>query len=95
MRRSFWLLLLVLVVIGGSVALVIGYAAYNESKAVVVPLEEVPEPFVKKAKETLPEVKFDHARKLPNGNYEIRGKMKNGKVREVELNPSGKVVEIE
>jgi hypothetical protein len=95
MRRSYWLLLLALVVGGGVVALAIGYAAYSESKAVVVPLDEVPEPFVKKAKETLPEVKFDHARKLPNGNYEIRGKMKNGKVREVELNPSGEVVEIE
>lgn len=95
MRRSYWLLLLGLVVVVGVVAGVIGYRAYNEPKAIVVPLEDVPEPFVKKAKETLPQVKFDHARKLPNGNYEIRGKMRNGKVREVELNPSGEVVEIE
>jgi hypothetical protein len=58
-------------------------------------LEQVPEPFVKKARETLLDVKFDHARKLPNGNYEIRGKMRNGKVREVEVNPSCEVVEIE
>jgi hypothetical protein len=43
----------------------------------------------------LPEVKFDHARKLSNGNYEIRGKAKNGKVREVEVNSIGEVVEIE
>jgi hypothetical protein len=50
---------------------------------------------LKTAKEKLPEVTFDHARKLPNGNYEIRGKAKNGKVREVELNPAGEVVEIE
>lgn len=95
MRRSYWLLLFALLIVVGVVALVIGYAGYNESKAMNVPLEQVPEPFVKKAKETLPDVKFDHARKLPNGNYEIRGKMKNGKVREVELNPAGEVVEIE
>jgi hypothetical protein len=64
-------------------------------QAAIVPLEQVPEPFVKKAKDTLPEVKFDHARRLPNGNYEIRGKARNGKVREVEVNPTGEVVEIE
>jgi hypothetical protein len=63
--------------------------------AVMVSLNEVPEPLVKKAEATLPEVKFDHARKLSNGNYEIRGKAKNGKVREVELNSTGDVVEIE
>jgi hypothetical protein len=45
--------------------------------------------------ETLLEIRFDHARKLPNGNYEVRGKAKNGKVREVEMRPSGEVVEIE
>lgn len=95
MRRVLVVLLAILAIGGGVTGLVIGYAAYNESKAVIVPLEQVPEPFVKKAKETLPEVKFDHARKLPNGNYEVRGKTKNGKVREVELNPSGEVVEIE
>jgi hypothetical protein len=94
MRRSYWLLLLALVV-GGLAALVIGSGAYSQSKAEVVPLDQVPEPFVKTAKETLPEVRFDHARKLPNGNYEIQGKGKNGKVREVEVNPAGEVVEIE
>jgi hypothetical protein len=50
---------------------------------------------MKKAQETLPNVKFDHARKLPDGNYEIRGKEKNGKVREVEVTPSGEVIDIE
>jgi hypothetical protein len=95
MRRFYLLLLFALAIGGGVVALVIGHAAYNESKAIVVPLEDVPEPFVQKARETLPDIRFDHARKLPNGNYEIRGKTKNGKVREVELSPSGEVVEIE
>jgi hypothetical protein len=67
----------------------------GDPKAVAVPLEQVPAPFLKTAKEKLPDVKFDHARKLSNGNYEIRGKAKNGKVREVEVNPAGEVVEVE
>jgi hypothetical protein len=75
-------------------ALVIG-CGDNGSKAVIVPLDQVPEPLLKTAKAKLPAVKFSHANKLPNGNYEIRGTMKNGKVREVELAPSGQVVEIE
>src|SRR5262249_31417259 len=67
----------------------------NTPKSVVVPLEEVPAPLLKKAQQELPNVKFDHARKLPNGNFEIRGKEKSGKVREVQLTPTGEVVEIE
>jgi hypothetical protein len=75
-------------------ALVLG-CGDNQPKSVVVPLDEVPAHLVKKAKETLPNVKFDHARKLANGNYEVRGKQKDGKVREVEMTPDGKVIEIE
>ena len=93
MRRVLIVLVLVLLVGGGVTALALVWGGGD--KGAVVPLEQVPEPFVKKAKETLPEVKFGHARKLPNGNYEIRGKARNGKVREVELAPSGEVVEIE
>jgi hypothetical protein len=43
----------------------------------------------------LPDVKFDSARIRPNGDYEVRGKNAQGKVREVEMTPDGKVVEIE
>jgi hypothetical protein len=93
MRRALILTLLV-VVIGGATVFAIG-CGDGGGKAVPVPLDQVPEPFLKTAKQTLPEVRFDHARKLPNGNYEIRGKAANGKVREVEVNPSGEVVEIE
>jgi hypothetical protein len=83
--RHFWAVLLLAFVLGCG----------SGSQGEVVPLEQVPKPFLKTAKETLPEVTFDHARKLPNGNFEIRGKMKNGKVREVEVNSAGEVVEIE
>jgi hypothetical protein len=77
--------------------LVAGCAKQEGEKAekVMVPIEKVPENLVKIAQEKLPEVKFDHARILPNGDYEIRGKGKNGKIREVELKPDGKLVEIE
>jgi hypothetical protein len=93
MRRAIILSLLALVIGGASVS-AIG-CGEGSGKAVSVPLDQVPEALLKTAKQTLPEVKFDHARKLPNGNYEIRGKAANGKVREVELSPSGEVVEIE
>jgi hypothetical protein len=76
------------------VALIVG-CGHNGPEGVALPLEQVPQPLVDKAKGTLPGITFDHARKLPNGNYEIRGKAKNGKVREVELTPAGEVVEVE
>jgi hypothetical protein len=91
MGRFKWVLLigLLIVVAGGAATVLFRRPANDESKAVVVPLEEVPASFVKTAKEKLPDVKFDHARKLPNGNIEIRGKLPSGKVREVEFKPSG------
>jgi hypothetical protein len=67
----------------------------GEGKAKSVPLDQVPDQLVKKAQETLPDVKFDSARIRPNGDYEVRGKNAQGKVREVEMTPDGKVVEIE
>jgi len=94
MRRGPMIVLVAALLIGGAGAAYF-FIGRNHLNAVVVSLEEVPDPLVRKAKETLPDIKFDHARKLPNGNYEIRGKAKNGKVREVELNASGEVVEIE
>ena len=85
MRYALGLVLVVLVVGCGQ----------SRPKDVAVPLEQVPEPLRKIAKEKLPGIDFDRARKTANGNYEIRGKDKRGKVREVELTPSGEVVEIE
>jgi hypothetical protein len=88
------ILLLLAVVSGGMAAPVTGCGG-SEPKALVVPLNQVPEPLLKTAREKLPMVKFVYARKLANGNYEIRGTAKNGKTREVELTPLGEVVEIE
>ena len=60
-----------------------------------VELDKVPEPVMKVAKEKLPDVKFEQAWKTPNGNYEVRGKGKNGKVRDIQVKPDGTVVEVD
>jgi hypothetical protein len=63
-----------------------------------VPLAEVAPELMKVAQKTLPNVKFDSARKKKvDGEdvFEIRGKLPNGKIREVEVSVSGKVVEVE
>ncbi len=60
-----------------------------------VALEQVPELVMKAAKEKLPDVRFEQAWKTPNGNYEVRGKAKNGKVRDIQTKPDGTVVEVD
>jgi hypothetical protein len=72
--------------------------AAKEAETTVVPLTEVSPELVTIAQKTLPNVKFKSARKIQvDGEdvYEIRGTMPNGKVREVEVSVSGKVIEIE
>jgi hypothetical protein len=86
MRHLFAILLFLVVLVG---------CGENDSKSTVVPIDQVPPALVKIAQETLPEVKFDRARKKPNGVYEIQGKGEKGKLREVELSSDGKVLEIE
>jgi hypothetical protein len=97
MRRNQLILLIGLLVIvaGGAGAFYWRSSSHNEPKAVIVPLKDVPEAFLKKAKTALPDLNFDHAQRLPNGKYEIRGKLKSGKVREVELTSTGELVEVE
>ena len=49
------------------------------------------------AQKSLPNVKFDSARKTQFGGQEvleIRGKLPNGKVREVKVSASGQVVDV-
>lgn len=47
------------------------------------------------AREKLPGVTFDTVWRKPSGTYEIRGKQKNGKIREVDIAPDGTIVEVE
>ncbi len=79
------------------ICLICGCAA-KEAETTVVPIAEVSPELVTVAQKTLPNVKFSSARKIQvNGEdvYEIRGTMPSGKIREVEVSVSGKVVEVE
>lgn len=63
-----------------------------------VPVAQVPPAIMKTAVKSLPNVKFDLARKFKVGDqdaFEIRGKDPRGKIREVEISASGDVLEIE
>ena len=83
-------------------ALCIGLSAFiltgcGEKNSVKTPMElkDVPPEIMKVAKEKLPGVKFEQAWKAPNGNYEVRGKSQNGKVRDIQVKPDGTVVEVD
>jgi hypothetical protein len=63
-----------------------------------VTFDQLPPGSMEAATKALPEVKFELVRKAKfNGQdaYEIRGKDKRGKVREVEVSTSGQILEIE
>jgi hypothetical protein len=60
-----------------------------------VSLDQVPSNLQKIANEKLPNVKFERATKRADGSYEIRGKDKTGKVRDIDLRGNGEVLEIE
>ncbi|WP_435018848.1 PepSY domain-containing protein [Tundrisphaera sp. TA3] len=64
----------------------------------IVPLDQVPAPILTKAREALPGYTFDTAYLMNidgKAAYEIRGKNKQGKVREVEIASDGTVLGIE
>jgi hypothetical protein len=67
----------------------------QERKKEAVPLDQIPEPVMKVAKDQLPGVKFERAVRKPNGEYEILGKDKQGKTREIDITPSGEVTELD
>ncbi len=67
----------------------------SEKGDINVPLKDVPEAAMKAAKEKLDKrgVTIENAFKRPNGNYEIRGKNKDGQTKDVQVTPEGKIVE--
>lgn len=67
----------------------------STSSAEAIPLDKVPEQTLRKAQETLPDVKFTTAVRRSDGGLEIRGKDARGNVRDVEFSASGDVIEIE
>jgi hypothetical protein len=58
-------------------------------------ISDVPAAFMETARKQLPNVDFDEVWVKKYGTLEIRGKAKNGKVREIEIRPDGTVEEIE
>ena len=89
MRAILFALLL-----GASAIALTGCGETKEQKT-TVDIKDVPPEIMKVAKEKLPDVAFDAAWRKANGNYEVRGKAKNGKVREIDIRPDGTVEEIE
>lgn len=83
------------VTIAGTAALAGCGAPQPPAAAVPVKFEDLPPAFVETAQKELPGVRFDSAFRKSNGTLEIRGREKNGKVREVEIRPDGSVEEIE
>ena len=61
----------------------------------LVPLEQVPENVIAAARKALPDVTFDQALQRSDGRYEVRGKDKQGKVRDIDLSATGEILEIE
>ncbi len=77
------------------VAIVMAGCGGKIEKTEIVPLDKVPAAAMDAAKTKLPDVKFDTAWKTKNGNYEIRGKSAEGKVRDLQVTESGTVVEVD
>jgi hypothetical protein len=67
----------------------------GETNRAVVPLTDVPPNVMSVAKEKLPGVTFEKAWRQKDGTFEVSGKDKKGKVREIDVRPDGTVVEIE
>lgn len=67
----------------------------NKQEMTTLRLEDVPPDLMKLAKEQLPGVAFDTVWKKPSGTFEIRGKARNGKIREVDIRPDGTIEEVE
>lgn len=79
--------------IGLSAIVLTGCGGKPEQKT-TMELKDVPPDILKVAKEKLPGVTFDSAYKEPSGSYELRGKDKTGKVREIDIKPDGTVEEV-
>jgi len=67
----------------------------GEANRVVIELAEVPPNVMDVAKKELPGVTFDKAWKMKDGSFEVSGKDKKGKVREIDVKADGTVIEIE
>lgn len=81
----------------GACVLALGCGESHERDE-VVPIDKLPPAALKAAQEKLPGVKFDTAWKEKaegEETFEIRGKSKDGKVRDAKVTASGKVLEVD
>ena len=70
-------------------------SACEAEQTEMIPIDKVPAAVMDKAKEELPGVTFDTAWKEQEGNvefFEVRGKTKEGKTRDVKISSDGKNV---
>jgi len=77
------------------VLILAGCGSIGEGPKVQIKMEEIPEAAMKTAKLKLPGMLFTEAFLKKDGTYEIRGKTKTGKVREVEVKADGTFVDLE
>jgi hypothetical protein len=89
MRFGIWSLILV------QTGLILGCGGPAKGKKTTIDLKDVPPNIMKIAKDNLPGVEFDTAWKKESGVFEVQGKAKNGKVREIDIRPDGSIEEIE
>ena len=69
-----------------------------DDKNLPIALEEIPKTAMEAAQKKLPDVKFERAWKFQADGedaYEIKGKTQKGKIWEVEVTASGKILEVE
>ena len=81
-----------------AVYLTVGCGGTPPKSDPVVPIEEVPLKVMDVARKRLPGFTFDTVYKIKiegKDAYEVRGKDKRGKVREVEVSADGKVIAVE
>jgi hypothetical protein len=83
--RFFWLPLVLL----------LGCEHAPPSDESVIPLQQVPPTAMQAAKKQLPDVNFEKAWKVSEGTFEVRGKNKSGKIRDVQVTADGKVLEVD
>ena len=76
-------------------SILIGCGSIGEGPKVQVKMEEVPPAALKTAQDKLPGMLFTEAFLKKDGTYEIRGKTKTGKVREVEVKADGSFIDLE
>jgi uncharacterized membrane protein YkoI len=78
--------------------LAVGCASSPPESDPIIPIESVPANVMEVARKQLPGFTFDTAYKMKidgKDAYEVRGKDKRGKVREVEVSAAGEVIAIE